>query len=183
MAARKLKVFKAQFGFYDSVVAAPSQAAALRAWGAHQNLFAGGEATLVTDEGTIAAALAHPETPLRRAVGTTDRFELEPSSLPKLPDAPRAPAAKGSEAKPFKAEPSKAKVRPAADRSKLNAAEDALRVLDEDRKREEAELHREEADLEARRSKAQQAYTDARKAATESIGAERETFRKAGGVD
>jgi hypothetical protein len=37
------KVFQAQFGFYDTVVAAPSQVAALRAWGIHQNLFAGGQ--------------------------------------------------------------------------------------------------------------------------------------------
>ena len=45
MAGRKLKVFQAQFGFYDTIVAAPSQAAALRAWGVNQNLFASGEAT------------------------------------------------------------------------------------------------------------------------------------------
>ena len=50
MAVRKLKVFQAQFGFYDTVVAAPSRAAALRAWGTHQNLFASGEAKVATDE-------------------------------------------------------------------------------------------------------------------------------------
>ena len=72
MAGRKLKVFQAQFGFYDTVVAAPSQAAALRAWGMHQNLFASGEATVTTDEAAVAAAIAHPETPLRRAVGSND---------------------------------------------------------------------------------------------------------------
>ena len=32
MAARKLKVFQAQFGFYDTVVAAASHTAGLRAW-------------------------------------------------------------------------------------------------------------------------------------------------------
>lgn len=63
MVGRKLKVFQAQFGFYDTVVAAPSQAAALRAWGTHQDLFASGAATVTTDEAAIAAALAHPETP------------------------------------------------------------------------------------------------------------------------
>ncbi len=72
MAGRKLKVFQAQFGFYDTVVAAPSQAAALRAWGVNQNLFASGEAKAATDEAAIAAATAHPETPLRRAVGSTE---------------------------------------------------------------------------------------------------------------
>ena len=39
MAGCKLKVSQAQFGFFDTVVAAPSQAAALRAWGVNQNLF------------------------------------------------------------------------------------------------------------------------------------------------
>ncbi len=63
--ARRLKVFQAQFGFYDSVVAAPSQVAALRAWGAHQNLFSDGGARVATDEQAIEAALAQPEVPLR----------------------------------------------------------------------------------------------------------------------
>jgi hypothetical protein len=40
----KLKAYQAQIGFYDTVVAAPSQAAALRVWGVRQNLFAGDEA-------------------------------------------------------------------------------------------------------------------------------------------
>ena len=85
MAGRKLKVFQAQFGFYDTIVAAPSQAAALRAWGTHQNLFANGDAKVTTDEAAVAAATAYPETPLRRAVGSSDPFALEPTSLPKVP--------------------------------------------------------------------------------------------------
>ena len=55
--ARKLKVFQAQLGFFDSVVAAPSKAAALRAWGTHQDLFASGDARIVTDKAAAAAAL------------------------------------------------------------------------------------------------------------------------------
>jgi hypothetical protein len=121
MAGRKLKVFQAQFGFYDTVVAAPSQAAALRAWGVNQNLFASGEAKVTTDEAAITVATAHPETPLRRAVGSSDPFALEPTSLPDVPDAPKKAAAKPA---------SKAKVsppaRPPADRSKLDAAEKAV---------------------------------------------------------
>ncbi len=56
MAARKLKVFQAQMGFYDTVVAASSQAAALRAWGTRQNLFASGDAALTTEASAVAAA-------------------------------------------------------------------------------------------------------------------------------
>jgi hypothetical protein len=78
--ARRLKVFQAQFGFLDSVVAAPSQASALRAWGTHQDLFASGDARLATDEAAVKAALD-----LQRAVGTSDPFLLQASGLPKLP--------------------------------------------------------------------------------------------------
>jgi hypothetical protein len=178
VAGRKLKVFQAQFGFYDTVVAAPSQAAALRAWGVNQNLFASGEATITTDEAAVAAAIAHPETPLRRAVGSKDVFALEPASLPAVPDAPKKAVIKpAAEAKPARP------VKPPADRSKLDAAEQALGALDEDRKREEADFRREAEDLEARRMAAQSAYVEARKAATSKVVDARTAFRKAGGAD
>src|SRR4051812_5719728 len=86
--ARKLKVFQASVGFYDTVVAVPSQAAALRAWGTHQNLFKDGVARPAEDEAAIHAALAQPGIVLRRAIGTSDRFGLDPG-LPKFPDLPR----------------------------------------------------------------------------------------------
>src|SRR5579875_3598210 len=132
---RLLKVFQAQFGFYDSVVAAPSQAAALRAWGTHQNLFADGQAGIATNEAAVAAARDHPEKPLRRAVGSNDEFSLEPTSLPTVPDAPKRQKPKAKLTPPSQ---------PAADRSKLDAAEAALRALDERRKHEEEDLRREE---------------------------------------
>jgi len=93
VSGRKLKVFQAQFGFYDAIVAASSQAAALRAWGVNKNLLASGEATVTTDEAAVAAATAHPETPLRRAVGSTEAFALEPTSLHEVPDAPKTAVA------------------------------------------------------------------------------------------
>ena len=178
MAGRKLKVFQAQFGFYDTVVAAPSQAAALRAWGVNQNLFASGEATVTTDEAAVAAATAHPETPLRRAVGSNDAFALEPTSLPNVPDAPKRTSIKPvAKAKPA------APARPPADRSKLDRAEKALGELDETRKREEADFRREAEDIETRRGAAQAAYVEARKAATSKVVEARTAYRKAGGED
>ena len=36
----KLKVFRTPIGFHDAYVAAPSQKAALEAWGADSNIFA-----------------------------------------------------------------------------------------------------------------------------------------------
>jgi len=178
MAGRKLKVFQAQFGFFDTVVAAPSQAAALRAWGTRQNLFASGEARVTDDEAAVTAAIEHPETPLRRAVGSNDPFELEPTSLPKVPDAPKRPS---QTVKP-KREPAK-KQKPPADRSKLNAAEAAVRELDERRKAEEAGLRREEEALEQKKADAQAAYVEARKAATAAVVDARQAYRKAGGDD
>jgi hypothetical protein len=176
--ARKLKVFQAQFGFYDTVVAAPSQAAALRAWGVNQNLFASGEASLATDEAAVAAATEHPEIPLRRAVGSKEPFALEPTSLPAVPDAPkRKPAAVRTIAPPKPAAPK----RPPANRSKLKAAENALGALDEARKREEAAFRREAEDLEVRRMAAQAAYVEARKTATTQVVDARTAYRKAGG--
>jgi len=176
---RKLKVFQAQFGFYDTVVAAPSQAAALRAWGTRQNLFASGEATITTDEAAVAAATAHPETPLRRAVGSSEPFALEPTSLPAVPDAPKKKASTKPAGKPAPAPPPKAPV----DRSKLDAAEKALHDVDERRKKEEARFRRDEAELEARKTAAQAAYVEARKAATAQVVEARTAYRQAGGDD
>jgi hypothetical protein len=176
MAAKKLKVFQAPFGFYDSVVAVASQAAALRAWGSHQNLFAEGIAHLVTDQKTIAAALAHPETPLRRAIGSSEPFELEPSTLPKVPDLPK------SKAKPKTKKP-EPKKRPAPDRSKLDAAEAALQTLDDRRRGEEAEFDRQRQELEAKATDAQSSYVEARKTAKTAIEKARRAYDKAGGAE
>ena len=175
-AGRKLKVFQAQFGFYDTVVAAGSQAAALRAWGIHQNLFADGLASITEDAQAIEAALAHPETPLRRAVGSTDPFALEPVNLPSVPDLPKKAAYK-PEPKARPAAPPK----PAADRSALDAAELVLRKLDEERKAEEAKFRQRQDELDTEREAAQTAYVSGRKSATAAVVEAREAYRKAGG--
>jgi hypothetical protein len=166
-AARRLKVFQAQIGFYDTVVAAPSQAAALRAWGIHQNLFASGDAKIVTEAAAVAAALEHPETPLRRAVGSNDPFQLEPANPPKAAGAPKRSAGKGARAP--------------ADRAALDAAEAALRKLDASRKREEADFQRRQEALDAEKDQARSAYAEDRKAATAAVVKARQTYRKAGG--
>lgn len=177
--APRLKVFQAQFGFYDSIVAASSQAAALRAWGTHQNLFADGQAHVTTDEAAVKAALAHPETPLRRAVGSNDGFELNPTSLPKVPDGPKRPKTAASPAKA----PTKARPKPPADRSRLDTSESALRTLDEDRKREEANLRLRQDELAAEIAAAQEAYVRRRRAASAAVVEARKAYRKAGGGD
>ena len=173
---RKLKVFQAQFGFYDTIVAAPSQAAALRAWGIHQNLFASGGARLTTDDAAISAALEHPETPLSRAIGSADPFQLEPASLPQVPDAAKRPAVKAvTKAKPAAAP------KPPADRTALDASELTLRTLDEAQKREEMGFRRRQEALDADKMAAQSVYVEDVKAATAAVIRVREVYRKAGG--
>lgn len=175
MAGRRLKVFQAQFGFYDTVVAAPSQAAALKAWGTHQNLFASGDAKLITDEAAVAAALRHPEVPLRRALGSSDPFALKPKALPKIPVGPKRPAAVGE------ARPAPKPAEPPPDRTRLDAAEAELAKLNDARKREEAELRRRQDQLDADRTAAQDAYVKARKQAARQVAEARDAYRRAGG--
>ena len=171
---RILKVFQAQFGFHDTVVATSSQTAALRAWGTRQNLFADGSAHLATDQSAIDAALKHPDQTLRRAVGSNEPFSLAPVELPTIPDLPRKPQ---KSAEPHKPPPAP------ADRSKLDRAETLRRELEAKRKQEEAEFRREEDALAQRRAAAQEAYVRKRKQANSDVESARRDYRTAGGTD
>ncbi|MHB8286741.1 MAG: hypothetical protein ACYDD1_18965 [Caulobacteraceae bacterium] len=179
---RKLKVFQAQLGFYDSVVAAASQAAALRAWGVHQNLFADGQARLTDDAQAMAAALAHPDTPLQRAIGSAEPFVLEPTP-PKPPPASKAKVERSKPAKP----PAKQEVKPApkpqpaADRSALDAAEAALSALEADSAAQEAAFRRRQDELDTARKAARTAQAAALKTAQAALASTRDAYRKAGG--
>jgi hypothetical protein len=173
---RRLKVFQAQFGFYDTVVAVPSQAEALRIWGTRQNLFAEGEATPAKDSAAIAAALAHPGVPLRRAIGSKAAYAVQPTDAADIP----LPA-KAKTRAPAKAAPApKAKT---ADRSKLAAAEAKLTAVEAARKAEETKLQTRRDALEADEAEAQASYVAARKAATAAVAAARAAYRDAGGED
>lgn len=178
---RRLKVFQTPLGFYDTLVATPSRAAALRAWGIHQDLFASGQAVEVTDPDLVALAQAHPGVVLKRAVGSTDRFAAEGARLPKVPPAPKRP--KAPPKKPRAPAAREQPARPAADRSALDAAEARLKALDRTRVREEAAFRARQEALEREISTAQSAYVRDRKAATAAIVAARTAYRKAGGTD
>ncbi|MBO9545830.1 hypothetical protein [Caulobacter sp.] len=176
-APRRLKVYQAQFGFHDSVVAAPNQAAALAAWGTRQNLFAEGRAKVSDDPDATAAALAHPEVPLRRAVGSKDPFSLEPG-LPQVP----APARRGKPALKVVAKTAPAApAPPPPDRSALDAAQKALTAINARRLEEEKDLERRREALEAEALAARQAWAKARKAAEGALEAARRAYRAAGG--
>ncbi|MBI1684098.1 hypothetical protein [Caulobacter hibisci] len=194
-ARRRLKVFQAQFGFHDSVVAAPSQAAALAAWGIRQNLFAEGRAKLTDDPDAVVAALAHPEVPLRRAVGSRDPFTLDPG-LPDLPAGPKISRAKPNlklvpkadaarrvlkpEPEP-EPEPEPAPPKPPPDRAPLVAAEQRLAAIEIERTAQAADLQARRDALEAEALAARRAWAKDRKAAQEALDKARRAYRAEGG--
>lgn len=163
---RQLKVYRTPIGFHDAYVAAPSQKAALEAWGSDANLFARGVAELVTEPALTQEPLAHPGTVVRRLRGSADdHFAALPkmkakaprkpeSTVATAPDETRRSAPHTPRAKPLP------KPKPRPSRTKLDAAEAALdaagqrhsAALTEIRDREEA-LTRERRALEQQQAR------------------------------
>jgi hypothetical protein len=116
--AATLKVYRTAIGFHDAYVAAPSQKAALKAWGSDKDLFARGAAELVTERELIAQPLASPGKVIKLLRGTE---EEQLAALP--PDTPKfSKANKQGSPRPspkVRAKPSK----PRPSRSALDAAE------------------------------------------------------------
>lgn len=88
---QKLKVFRTPIGFHDAYIAAPSQKAALEAWGSRTDLFSTGAAERVEDDEPTREPLAHPGTVFRRLRGTMAEHL---SALPK--ESLRPPKSKRS---------------------------------------------------------------------------------------
>jgi colicin import membrane protein len=80
----KLKTFTTEQGFFELAVAAPSRAAALRAWGMKHDLFAQGLARQTGDRATVAVTMAKPGMVLRRPLGAKTAFGTD-AELPKVP--------------------------------------------------------------------------------------------------
>ena len=148
--APKLKVYCMPAGFYDALVAAPSQAAALKAWGTTTNLFAVGRASLVEDETIQAEALARPGEVIKRMRGD------EAAMLGPEPAEPfEARSAENRKPTPNAVAPKPR--RPPPDRSKLDAAERALADAEAEFAATMGELAIERADLDRRESQARHA--------------------------
>ena len=139
MARAALKVYRTPIGFHDAYVAAPSQKAALAAWGSDAKLFARGSAELVSDPALTAEPLASPGVVVKRLRGTTAE---QIAALP--PDRPRRAKAEVAEPAVSKAKPA-AKAVPRPSRAELDAAEQAL----EDERRQQARMLK---DIEARQA-------------------------------
>jgi len=139
---QKLKVYRTPIGFHDAYVAAPSQKAALAAWGSEANLFARGVAEVVTDPKLIEEPLAKPGTVVKRLRGTPAE---QIAALPKTKSSPpRGETAPKSAKRP-------AKPAPRPDRSELDAAEQAIAKAEASHRAAERALRDEEARLAKRR--------------------------------
>ncbi len=157
--APKLKVYRTPAGFYDAYVAAPSQKAALEAWGSDHDLFARGIAELVTDAALAAEPLADPGVVVRRSRGTTaEQIAALPATPP--PAKPAHKAVSKPEPKPSSSDVAAAE-RALAEAKRAEAA--ALKDLAE----REAELARERRSLEqdhrARVTRADEALAERRR--------------------
>jgi len=176
---QQLKVYRTPIGFHDAYVAAPSQKAALEAWGSDADLFARGVAERVDDPELMREPLAHPGEVIRRSRGTASE---QIAALPKKPPPPprrrqqetaepvlRKPARARSAApaKSAKAEkPARPGPKPKPDAAALRAAEQKLEEADARHKLERAALIRRQADLDRERRRIEQQH-DAERAKLE----------------
>lgn len=165
--AAKLKVYRTAAGFHDAYVAAPSQKAALAAWGSEHDLFARGIAELVTDPELSAEPLASPGVVIKRSRGTTaEQIAALPARAPATareadgPDEDRG-GPRRSRVKAAPAAAPKPKPKPKPSRHALEAAEEAFEACESEFRRtlrtladREAALARERRDLERSRDQA-----------------------------
>lgn len=151
----KLKVYRTSTGFHDAYVAAPSQKAALKAWGSEHDLFARGVADVVTDPVLTKEPLAKPGQVIKRLRGTAAE---QIAALP--PDKPRKREAlverEDTESRPTRKPPTRKttpapKPKPRPDRSPLDDAERALAEAENRHRAEAKALADEEAALNVRR--------------------------------
>lgn len=168
--ARKLKVFRTAIGFHDAYVAAPSQKAALEAWGAEANLFARGAAELVDDPELSKEPLAHPGQVIRRSRGT------EAEHLAALGAGDRDE--KGRRARHRAKVPAKPP-RPRPDRQPLDDAEDALVAAEREAERVASTFRERERELARQRQAAERTAQDAVRKARSARDGEKTRYERA----
>jgi hypothetical protein len=156
----KLKVYRTPIGFHDAYVAAPSQKAALEAWGSDSNLFARGEADLVDDPALTAEPLSAPGKVIKRLRGTAaEQIAALPASKPAKKGARSGPEKPARAAKPRP----EAKPAPRPSRAGLDKAEAVLSTANERHKRDLQKIADREAALRRERRALEQKHAEARK--------------------
>jgi hypothetical protein len=187
--AQKLKVFRTPIGFHDAYVAAPSQKAALEAWGADSNLFAQGIAEVVTDPALMEEALAQPGEVVRKLRGSAEDHVRALGDPPKPParrvpandqlddeetrPAPRSRARNARAAPPRKAKP------PRPSRAPVEKAEAALARAEDAHPHEIDAIRAEQEALEARRREVEQSYREQWDALSAELEQARKDYRRA----
>jgi len=169
---QKLKVYRTPIGFHDAYVAAPSQKAALEAWGSDANLFARGVAEVVTDKALSREPLANPGEIIRRPRGSPDE-QLAAAS----PARPRSKPAAASRT-PTPAKPKK-RPRPRPPRDALNKAEHDLDALLARQREEDGALRERERELERARRELNRAHDRDRARAERRVEKERDAHARA----
>ena len=148
----KLKVYRTPAGFHDAYVAAPSQKAALAAWGSDANLFARGLAEVVSDPELTREPLAHPGEVIRVARTMADAAEdLPRRKRDRVETAAPREEASSPKAKAMPKSRPKPKPKPKPSRAGLDRAEAAIEAAEGHFAEERAKLKREEEALAERR--------------------------------
>lgn len=185
----KLKVFRTPIGFHDAYIAAPSQKAALEAWGSDKDLFSSGAAERIDDPDLMREPLANPGQVIRKLRGTMAEHM---AALPKDGPAPRkraTPSADGEEGAPArKATPAAKpppkpkrppKPKPRPDRAALTRAEAELADAEARHQDERAALARRQAELDRERRKLEADQARERERLDRKVDAAREKYDRA----
>ncbi len=167
----KLKVFRTPIGFHDAYVAAPSQKAALEAWGADGNLFAQGIAEQVTDPKLMEEALERPGEIIRKVRGSADEHFAALDRVAKRKEKSEAKSPKKASAPKVRA--------PKPKRDELEAAEEAIDHAEKRHKSEVKEIEREIEALERRRHDLLRRHERERDELVEQRDAARSTYERA----
>jgi hypothetical protein len=156
----KLKVFRTSIGFHDAYVAAPSQKAALKAWGSDADLFARGVAELVTDPDLAEEPLAKPGEVIKRLRGTVAE------QIAALPPEPRRRSQGSDDEEPAsrtttrRKEAPKPRPKPPPDRTSLDEAERAVQEAEQRHASELRAIEEEEAALARKRRKLEKSHEE-----------------------
>jgi hypothetical protein len=161
----KMKVFRVPIGFHDAYVAAPSQKAAIEAWGSDRNVFARGEAEVVTDPALTAEPLARPGEVVKRLRGTAaEQLAALPPNKTAASRATeaggadrRAPQQGGALGARRQAKPAR-KMPPRPSRAALDRAEAALAQAGDDKEAALKRLREQEAALAKERARLEKAH-------------------------
>ena len=169
----RLKVFAARIGFFDTVVAASSQKAALEAWGMNQDLFREGLARAVDDPDAL-VALEQPGVVLKRTAGSSDAYTADAQVRGDI-------IAPGPPRKPGPAKPRPAKPKPPPDRTALDRAEFALAQTARAHEQTLEALAERRRALEVEEAAAEQAFRRQRAQLETDLSTARSAYEKAGG--